>query len=108
MPDAPERQKYQEVLVPEQGSAVVKVNFRPLVEVQGTAKLSTGEAWNGLLYFIPRGQIGPKTFTRTNLDGSFRVELEPGEYVVGRADHPPTTLLRVYAQGNTDLVVTLK
>lgn len=108
MPDAPERQKYQEVLVPEEGSAVVKVNFRPLVEVQGTAKLSTGEAWNGLIYFIPRGQLGPKTFTRTNLDGSFRVELEPGEYVVGRADQPPTTLLRVYAQGNTDLVVTLK
>ncbi len=102
------RQKQQEIVIPERGVQNVNLVFQPTVQVQGTVRLDGREPWNGLVYFVPRGAIGPKKFAKCNLDGSFQVELEPGEYLVGRADQPPTAHLRIYASGNTDLVVNLK
>ncbi|MCX7626671.1 MAG: carboxypeptidase-like regulatory domain-containing protein, partial [Candidatus Sumerlaeaceae bacterium] len=106
--DAPQRQKQQEVLVPERGEATITVTFAPLVEVRGTVRLTTGEPWNGLIYFVPRGLLGPKTFAKADASGGFQAMLEPGEYVVGRADQPATSQLRVYREGNTGVVVTLR
>lgn len=106
--EAPQRQKQHEALIPEEGETTITVTFAPLVEVRGTVRLASGEPWNGLVYFMPRGLLGPKIFAKTDTSGGFHVMLEPGEYVVGRADQPPTFRLRVYREGNTDLVVTLK
>lgn len=106
--DAPQRQKQQEALVPEEGETTITVTFAPLVEVRGTVRLASGQPWAGLIYFLPRGLLGPKIFTKTDTSGGFQVMLEPGEYVVGRADQPPTSQLRVYREGNTDVLVTLK
>ncbi|MGC8741570.1 MAG: carboxypeptidase regulatory-like domain-containing protein [Candidatus Sumerlaeaceae bacterium] len=104
----PNRQKQQEIVIPERGVQNVSVSFQPTVEVRGVARLAGGEPWGGLLYFVPRGAIGPKTFTKCALDGSFQVELEPREYLVGRADQLPSAQLRVYHSGNTDIAITLK
>jgi hypothetical protein len=107
LPGGENRQKYRELIVEESNAQDVQIVFDPMVQVRGTARQSGGDVFTGLIYFVPRGSVGPKSFAKCDLQGMFRVELEPGDYVVGRGDQPPVTQVKVLALDNQNLTITL-
>lgn len=82
------RQKQLEVFVSEDQSPSLRVQFQRPVHVRGTVRDASGQPYAGLLYFVPRGAIGPKIFVKCDLSGQFQAQLEPGDYAVGRGGEP--------------------
>lgn len=89
------RQKMREIVLAETEDHVVeRVAFAPTVEVEGKVKRK-GKAFEGLLSILPRGQVAPEIFVKTESDGTYEVDLEPGEYMVGEARQEGRVLLTV-------------
>jgi hypothetical protein len=100
------RQKTMEVLINEGEAREVDVRFQPLVRVVGTAKRG-GAAYEGLIAFVARGNVAAEDFARADATGAFAVDLEPGEYVVGRPGQAGTVQITVPAVATftTDLML---
>ncbi len=107
LPHDHNRQKQIELVVDAERMTTepIPVVFEPLVRVRGTARLTSGDPYTGLLYFVRRGTLGPKTFSKCNLDGVFQVELEPGEFSVGKGDQPASTLVKILALDDQEISV---
>jgi len=102
------RQKQTEVVVRESGVSEVVVQFAKTIRISGVARDAAGQAFNGLIYFVPRGSLGPKTFAKCNSEGNFDVELEPGDYSVGRADAPASKPVKIPAIDNFRLELVIQ
>ncbi|MCX7717577.1 MAG: carboxypeptidase-like regulatory domain-containing protein [Candidatus Sumerlaeaceae bacterium] len=88
------RQKTLEVIIAEGENREVTVQFQPLVRVAGLAKRG-GAPYEGLIAFVARGNVAAEDFARADATGAYAIELEPGEYVVGRPGQPGTAQLTV-------------
>lgn len=80
MPGKRARQKGLEVDVGERGSHEVELRFDPAVKITGQAWLK-GKPYEGALSFVQRGVVSSKQFAKSDAEGMFAIELEPGEYI---------------------------
>ncbi len=106
-PDSRSRQRTTDVVVGEGESKVVTVRIAKPQRFLGRARLA-GKPFAGLLSFVQRGTVSSKQFTKTDDLGSFQVELEPGQYVVGRDDQPGNLLVNIAPGQTADLELELK
>lgn len=107
MPDSTTRQKSVEVVVGEGEAKEIMVQFSVTVRVMGTVQ-SGGQPYQGLLSFVARGSAGLKQFAKCDGQGSFQIELEPGDYVVGRGDQPGITPVKIPQIENVTISIDLK
>lgn len=94
-PDNRSRQKMVDLVVEEKTVPALEVRFAPTVRVEGKASRKEKPLQETLVSFLPRGAVGPETFAKTDVEGNYQVDLEPGEYMAGEARQEKRTLLKV-------------
>jgi hypothetical protein len=106
-PQVRSRQLTVDVVVGEAERKRVEVRFGRPQRLTGRAKRD-GRPYGGLISFTLRGTAFSRQFAKSDAEGFFTVELEPGDYVAGRDDSPGSTLVTVREGQTADLEVDLK
>ena len=101
------RQLTVEVVVGDAERKRVEVRFGKPQRLTGRVRHG-GKPYEGLISFVQRGSAFSRQFARSDAEGFFTVELEPGDYVVGRDDNPGSALVSVRAAQTADLEVEVK
>lgn len=98
------RQKGMDVTLNEGEGQDVQIVFGNTVRVVGKAR-KDGKPYKGLVAFVQRGTIGPETMVKTDDNGGYAAELEPGEYVAGAPGQPGAQIVvvRPDTQGQVDI-----
>lgn len=99
-------QRTAEVVVGDADARQVSVSFRKTQSLQGRARRA-GKPFEGLVSFVARTGDGTRHYARADENGEFVVEMEPGEYVVGREDQPGNSMVTI-VPGQTAVEVEIR
>lgn len=99
-------QRTAEVVVGDAEARQVTITFRRTQSLQGRARRA-GKPYEGLVSFVARSTEGTRHYARADTNGEFVVEMEPGEYVVGRDDQPGHSMVTI-VPGQTAVEVEIR